>query len=114
MKRFLLTLLLFAVAATPGLAQVGTPTLYISPTHDSFEVYLTAAMHKKDVPVHVTTNAEGPVYAQDGGTPNLKRKRGWKDCSLPVRLLFRDCGFREHVRDPRASGWDCGVVVFRQ
>jgi hypothetical protein len=51
-----------AMASTTGLAQGATPTLYISPTDDSFEVYLTAAMHKKDVPVQVTTNAEGAEY----------------------------------------------------
>lgn len=49
----------FAISAT---AQTNYPTLYISPTDDGFEVYLTAAMHKKKVPVTVTKNPENATY----------------------------------------------------
>jgi len=53
MTRPLVVLLLLAGFTTVGTAQTNYPSLYITPTEDSFEVYLTAAMHKKQVPVTV-------------------------------------------------------------
>ena len=87
-KRLLLTLLLLAMASTTGLAQGATPTLYISPTDDSFEVYLTAAMHKKDVPVQVTTNAEGAEYTLK--TAELQISKG-SGAGKIARCLFAYC-----------------------
>jgi hypothetical protein len=43
-------------------AQTNAPTLFISPMEDGFEVYLSAAMHKKSVPVRVMTVEEGTAY----------------------------------------------------
>ena len=62
MKRLLVAFTLFASLAVPTIAQTNSPTLYISPTDDGFEVYLTAAMHKKKVPVTVTKNSENATY----------------------------------------------------
>jgi hypothetical protein len=61
MKRWiLLVVLLFWPAGVS--AQVNLPSLHITPMDDGFEVYLSAAMHKKEVPVRVMTNAEGADY----------------------------------------------------
>jgi hypothetical protein len=38
------------------------PTLFIIPTEDNFETYLTAAVVKKGVPVTITAKPEGATY----------------------------------------------------
>jgi len=38
------------------------PTLFITPTEDNFETYLTAAVVKKGVPVTITAKPEGATY----------------------------------------------------
>jgi hypothetical protein len=56
-------LVLFAVLGGCVLsAQSPAPSLYITPMDDGFEVYLTAAMHKKEVPVRVMTKSEGADF----------------------------------------------------
>lgn len=55
-------LVVLVLMAGPAFAQTTAPTLYIPPMDDGFEVYLSAAMHKKQVPVRVMTNAEGAEY----------------------------------------------------
>jgi hypothetical protein len=63
MKRlFAMLVVLSAVTVSMTFAQTDAPTLFITPMDDGFEVYLSAAMHKKQVPVRVMTNAEGADY----------------------------------------------------
>src|SRR4051812_44432366 len=63
MKRLLPAIALFAalVGVSPS-AQVNYKTLYITPTQDGFEVYLAAAMTKKQVSVTITTDAAKADY----------------------------------------------------
>lgn len=62
MKRLLTLGILITAFAVSVAAQANYPSLYITPTDDGFEVYLTAAMHKKKVPVTVTKNQDGATY----------------------------------------------------
>jgi hypothetical protein len=48
--------LLCLLVAVPAYAQ--TPTVFITPTPQGFEVYLAAALAKKQVPVAVVTQPE--------------------------------------------------------
>jgi len=57
MRIFVLALCLSA----PVVAQE-RPTLFITPTDDTFETYLTAAVVKKALPVTITTKPEGATY----------------------------------------------------
>ena len=63
MKRLVLVLMLLALAAVATIGQTEKPTLYITPTTDGFEVYLSAAMVKKQVPVVVVTKEDGGYQA---------------------------------------------------
>lgn len=60
MRRLLLLALCLATAS-PVFAQ-NFSSMHISPTEDGFEVYLSAAMHKKGVPVRVMAVADGADY----------------------------------------------------
>jgi hypothetical protein len=62
MKRLLTALVFSMLFAVSAFAQTSAPTLYITPMDDGFEVYLSAAMHKKDVPVRVMAVADGADY----------------------------------------------------
>jgi hypothetical protein len=46
----------------PCWAQQQKPTIYNTPTGDGFEVYLAAAMQKKEVPVAVLDHEDGATY----------------------------------------------------
>ncbi|HEX5109895.1 MAG TPA: hypothetical protein VFV95_15695 [Vicinamibacterales bacterium] len=51
-----------AAIAQDSLSAVEMETVYITPTPDGFEVYLAAAMHKKEVPLTVVNKPEGATY----------------------------------------------------
>src|SRR4051794_10148717 len=55
-RSFLLAATIIGVLC--GTARAQQPILYIAPTDDGFETYLTAAIHKKHVPVMVSTAEE--------------------------------------------------------
>lgn len=79
-------LLLLLVAQAP---QATTPTLYITPTGDNFEVYIAAAMSKKKVPVTVTKKAEGADFVLTAtGVEIQKQSTG----SKIARCIFMYCG----------------------
>src|SRR5258705_1916621 len=63
MKRLLPVIALIVALGPMALsAQTNYKTIYITPTDDGFEVYLAAAMTKKNVPVAVTTDASKANY----------------------------------------------------
>ena len=64
-------------------------TLYITPTEDSFEVYVAAAMSKKKVPITVTKNKEAAdLVLTTTGVEIQKQSTG----SKVARCLFMYCG----------------------
>jgi hypothetical protein len=64
-------------------------TLYVTPTEDSFEVYIAAAMSKKKVPITVTKNKEAADFIlTTTGVEVQKQSTG----SKIARCLFMYCG----------------------
>ena len=81
MTVLLLTMLFIAQAPAQ-------PTLYITPTEDNFEVFVTAAMTKKKVPVTVTKNPDSADFIlTTTGVEVQKQSTG----SKVVRCLFAYC-----------------------
>jgi hypothetical protein len=81
----MLLLLLLAQGSQPST----TPTLYISPTEDNFEVYIAAAMSKKRVPIIVTKNPEtADLVLTTAAVEIQKQSTG----SKIARCLFMYCG----------------------
>ena len=62
MQRFCALLIALLWSTALGQGQQTFPSLYIVPSEDGFETYLTAAMHKKDVPVQVVVSSEQADY----------------------------------------------------
>lgn len=94
MKRRLVLLLASALLAmgSATYAQTSLPTLYIVPTDDGFETYLTAAMHKKKVPVAVTKNADGATYTLTAAQVEIEKV---STGSKVVKCLFASCAGTE-------------------
>jgi hypothetical protein len=68
------------------------PTVFITPTDDHFETYLSAAIVKKQVPVTVTTKEEGATYVlKTTGVEVQKQSTG----SKVARCLFAYCAGME-------------------
>jgi hypothetical protein len=88
MRRALVFALL--VVSLPGvaLAQSAMPKLYITPTQDTFEAYLSAAMVKKNVPVTVTTNAESADLVLKASAVAIQQQ---STGSKVTRCLFAYC-----------------------
>jgi len=66
----------------------GRPTLFITPTEDSFETYLSAAMIKKQVPVTVVTNEDGASLVLKAGTVQIEKQ---STGSKFARCMFAYC-----------------------
>jgi hypothetical protein len=92
MRPIVFASLAVAALAAPVSAAGQTPTqqetVYITPTDDSFEVYLAAAMHKKEVPLTVVNKKEGATYVLTAsGVVEQQETTG----SKVVRCLFANC-----------------------
>jgi hypothetical protein len=55
------SVLLVLTFASLAIAQ-DLPTVYITPTEEGFEVYMSAAISKKKVPIHIVEKAEDAQY----------------------------------------------------
>ncbi len=75
-KLFLVSVLLLAMVSFSR-GQVITPgaKVYVAPMADSFDVYVSAALRKKDVPLVVVTSKDAADYILSG-TSN-SQKAGW-------------------------------------
>jgi hypothetical protein len=83
----MLFVLAVVAVALPAAAQ-DRPTIFITPTPDNFEVYVSAAMSKKQVPADVTTKEDGAIYILRAATPQeTKVSTGHK----VVSCLFAYC-----------------------
>lgn len=72
-----------------GVAQGTRTAIYIEPTDDGFEVYLAAAMHKKQVPVSVVTNRAKATYTLKAANVEVEKV---STGSKVVKCLFASCG----------------------
>jgi hypothetical protein len=91
MRTALLAMAFVAVTAT-AFAQTSGHLLYIEPTDDGFEVYLTAAMTKKKVPVSVTTNPDLATYRLKAAAIDVEKVTTGKKL---VNCLFAYCAGSE-------------------
>jgi hypothetical protein len=87
---FLLVILLVpSSAAVAAQGQVhGKPSVYITPSDDGFEVYVAAAIMKKDVPVTVLSKPENATYTLKGSSVDVQKETG---TSKVMRCLFAYC-----------------------
>ncbi len=58
MKRFFSTALFIICASTGVVGQADKPAIFIAPTGDGFDMFVAAALAKKNVPATVVTSAE--------------------------------------------------------
>jgi len=91
MKRMLLATALALVGVVAS-AQSNFPTLFIQPTEDGFETYITAAMLKKKVPVTVVTKADGADLALKAADVEVQKETTG---SKVVKCLFASCAGTE-------------------
>ena len=82
-----LAALIVLLLGTSGNAQ-NRKTLYITPTSDGFETYLTAAMIKKAVPVTVVTKEEGADLVLKASAVEIQQQ---STGSKFARCLFAYC-----------------------
>jgi hypothetical protein len=80
-------LLFVLLCATVANAQE-RPSLFITPTEDNFEVYLSAAMVKKNVPVAVVTKEEGAALVLKASAIDVQKQ---STGSKFARCLFAYC-----------------------
>jgi len=91
MRRLLLLVCLVLVGSIAA-AQSNFPTLYVQPTDDGFETYITAAILKKKVPVIVTTNADRADYVLKAAQVDVQKETTG---SKVVKCLFASCAGTE-------------------
>ncbi len=84
MSRLLLALAITFAAASAS-AQTQKHMIYIEPTEDGFEVYLTAAMHKKGVPVSVVSNPELAAFTLKAAQIEVEKQSTGSKGGCPVR-----------------------------
>ena len=92
MRLLLLALAIALAVGAHASAQTQKHLIYIEPTEDGFEVYLTAAMHKKGVPVSVVTDPELAAFTLKAAQIEVEKQ---STGSKVVRCLFAYCGGNE-------------------
>lgn len=74
MKRLLCTAL-FVVCATAGvIGQDDRPSIFISPTGDGFDLFVAAALAKKNVPATVVTSADQAQFTLKATPVQVKKE----------------------------------------
>ena len=84
MKRRLLTVgILLLCTTAPVFAQDVKPAIFIPPTGDGFDVYIAAAMTKKNVPATVVTSAAGALLTLKAAQVQVQKES--------TRMKFAKC-----------------------
>ena len=107
MRRAVLLTIVVAFLAIPAPAQQEKPSLYIPPTGDGFEVYLAAAMVKKEVPVLVLDHEEGATYALKAAKVETKQVGGGTKL---INCLFAYCAGNEDKGNTSVQLVEGGVI----
>jgi hypothetical protein len=81
-------LMLVCLIAAFTSAQEAKPTLYITPSGDGFDVYLAAAMSKKEVPVTVVEKPENASYTLKAAQVEIQKE---STGSKVTKCLFLYC-----------------------
>jgi hypothetical protein len=86
--RPVLAIVVVLVLSAASTRSQGLPTLYIMPADDQFEVYVTAAIAKKKVPVAVRDTQDGADYTLKIAKVEITKE---STGSKVVRCLFAYC-----------------------
>jgi hypothetical protein len=81
----------FALNAAGLAAQAppqGKPSVYVTPSDDGFDVYVAAALIKKEVPVKVLSKPENATYTLRAASVDIQKETG---TSKVVKCLFASC-----------------------
>jgi hypothetical protein len=95
MQKFAVSVLVLALgifAIRGEASQQDNPTLFITPTTDSFEVYLSAAMTKKKVPVSVVIKEDHATLVLKASAVDIQQQ---STGSKIARCLFAYCAGME-------------------
>lgn len=114
MKRTLAAGLVVLCASTLLLAQSARPAIFIAPTGDGFEVYIAAAIQKKNVPASVVTEAKDATLTLKAAQVDYKKQsKGMKvtKCLIQACANTGDKGSASaQLLDKRgAILWTCAV-----
>jgi hypothetical protein len=75
MKTMMTMVLVMVSVCVAAVASAQTRmTVYVTPSEDGFHTFIAAALHKKQVPVTVTTSAEGAMYRLAAATVQVDKK----------------------------------------
>ena len=106
MHRRLLVIVVVFLLGWSAAAQSGRPTLYIAPS-DGFEVYLAAAMMKKEVPVVVLDHEDGATYILRASHVETKQVGGGTKF---VNCLFAYCAGNEDKGNTSVQLVEAGTI----
>ena len=93
------------VVSAAGQQQV--PSVYITPTGDGFEVYLAAALVKKEVPLTVLDHQEGATYTLTAAQVETKQVGGGTKL---VNCLFAYCAGNADKGNTSVQLVEAGVI----
>jgi hypothetical protein len=114
MNRTVVAMIVCALAVTVTHAQSPKPkagaTVYIAPTDDGFQTYITAAILKKRVPLSVVTNPDNATYRLEASNVATEQvTTGHK----VINCLFAYCAGNENKASTSATMTDgAGTVVW--
>lgn len=80
--------LIAAVVVNASVVAQDRPTIYITPTPDNFETYLSAAIIKKEVPVTVVTKEESASLVLKASAVEIQQQ---STGSKVARCIFASC-----------------------
>lgn len=111
MKRLLATTALFIVCATSVvIGQDDKPSIFISPTGDGFDLFVAAALAKKNVPATVVTSQSGAQLTLKA-TPVQVQKESTK--MKVVKCIMQSCANTEDKASASAQLLDRkGIVLW--
>jgi hypothetical protein len=99
MKRIVMILGVVFGLCVAGVSAAGQtaqkPAIFITPTGDGFEVYVAAAIMKKDVPARLVDNAEFASYTLRAAQIDIQKERTG---SKVVKCLHARCAAIEEVQ----------------
>jgi hypothetical protein len=109
MRNFLVVVALVAITC-PTSGQSARQTLYIQPTQDGFQTYITAAIHKKKVPLTVVTSPDNATYTLAAADVEVEKVTTGRKL---VNCLFAYCGGNEDKASTSVQMTDAsGAVVW--
>jgi hypothetical protein len=109
MKRRLLTIGVFLLCtASPVFAQDLRPAIFIPPTGDGFDVYIAAAMTKKNVPATVVTSPDHALLTLKAAQVQVQKESGRMKL---VKCVMQSCANTDDKASTSVQLLDRGGIV---